>query len=127
MATTRKSAARKPLTFKLEGSAADLPEMIEKISATPGTAQIAFVPNGSTLKAVTDRIRRIPRQRGLNALTVKATAESDGSFVLEVTNTGTTAVPWPKPAAKAAAKAPAKSTAKPAAKRTRKSTAKAAS
>ena len=98
--TARKRAPQKPLSFEIEGSATHLPEIIEQISATPGTSVIQFVPNGSTLKAVTDRIRRIPRQRGLNALTVKASDAGDGSFVLSVTNTGTTAIPWPKPKAK---------------------------
>jgi hypothetical protein len=131
MATPRKSASAKPLTIEVSGSGPDLPAAIETISATPGTSVIQLTLNGSTLKAATDRIRRIPRQRGLNALTVKAREAGDGSYVLEVTNTGKTATPWPKKAA--AAKTPAKkatakkATAKtPAKKATAKSPAKTA-
>ena len=95
-----------------------LPDAVEQLSGKPGTHVLRLALALGTLKAQTDRIRRIPRQRGLNALTVTLVETTKAHHVLSVTNTGTKAAPWPtpdaqpvkaKPASKAkATKAPAK-------------------
>lgn len=85
-----------------------LPAAVEQMSTTPGTHVLRLAVALGTLKAQTDRIRRIPRQRGLNALTVTLDEQTARHYVLSVTNTGTKATPWPgaaQPAAKAAPKA----------------------
>jgi len=124
---TRKS---KSLTFELVGSTPALAEAIAQIASTPGTHTIHLTLDGATMKAITDRMRRIPRQRGLNAVTIDSAKVENGKVTLSVTNTGRKAVPWPKPAKKAPAKStarksPAKSAKAPAKSTARKSPAKA--
>jgi hypothetical protein len=60
-----------------------------------------------SLKSTTDRIRRLPRLKGWNAVTVKVEATDEKVAVLAVTSTGTTATPWPKKEQPTTAPAPA--------------------
>lgn len=101
---------------------------VERIAAKPAGTVTQITVATARLKAVTDRVRRLPRFKGWSALTVATVTKGDDVTTLAVTTAGVTATPWPKreqPAKAPAKKAPAKkATAKKApAKRTAKAAA----
>ena len=90
---------------------ADLAVAVERIATGPaGTSEVRIDLAGTSEKLVTDRIRRLPRLKGWNALAVKRTALDGTIATLAITSAGQQAIAWPtkqvepKPAAKPAAK-----------------------
>ena len=102
--------------------AADILPIAEKAATgKAGTTTVRVDLTGTTEKLVTDRVRRVARVKGWNALSVKRTAQDGAVVELQLTNTGQQAEPWRvlQEAAKRSAKAtkaPAKASAKKATK-----------
>ena len=105
------TSKKTPLTIDARGGLT--PAHIEQLATTPGEHVLKVALTGATIKAITDRVRRVPRVQGWNALLVKVSEHDDKTATLVVANTGKKAKPWPKPAKKPTTKkAPAKAAAK---------------
>lgn len=113
---------RKPKVETID-TADQLGAFIERVAADDAAGEhsvIVTVPGAAAnLKGVVDRIRRVPRVKGWNALSVAVGETTEDHVGMTITNTGTAAAAWPTKKAAAPAK-PAK---KAPAKRARKAAA----
>jgi hypothetical protein len=93
--TARKSPTRTPQAVL---DAEQLLAAIEKVATAKAgtTVRLSLSTEPRALKSATDRIRRLPRLKGWNALTVKVVERFEDVIEVEVTNTGATATPWPQ-------------------------------
>jgi hypothetical protein len=89
--------SRRIADLTIDGTKGVTHEQIEKLATNVGTHDL-FVATDVSLKVVTDRLRRIPRIKGWNALTVRVGDVKGKRQQLIVTCSTEKAKPWPKPA-----------------------------